>query len=276
MVCFLLIMCFGGISILIGKLPQSLPGAFICFCAGLIVTLILASPIEWIVHRHIYHSRRRILSRIYAIHMAHHMFPESRYVMRSRASRLSGPDSNPNMLPPSKFEKRFTFLVHLLFYLSLGSVLIWLPAWLLSSIWSYVAGIVVATVALSILFITVHDAIHRPGEHPLLASTTWYAFLNEHHHIHHVNAAVNLNSLLPLADWAFRTLTSSIDDEIAENRFQLRDHSKVENVQIKVQQKAVAIEVYPVATETRSEYSRPLVKQQLNNLSVVRPSYPTT
>ena len=66
------------------------------------------------------------------------------------------------------------------------------------------------------LFVVVHDTIHRPGSHRLVEAQPWFAFLDRHHFVHHVDPGANLNFLLPLADWLFGTLRTRLtDDELA-------------------------------------------------------------
>src|SRR5258708_19556065 len=77
----LLILFFGALSALVRVLPHDGIGAVSAFVAGLIVTPIIASPVEWLVHRYIYHRSFSVLRRIYAVHGAHHhlYFPTWRY-----------------------------------------------------------------------------------------------------------------------------------------------------------------------------------------------------
>jgi len=68
------------------------------------------------------------------------------------------------------------------------------------------------------LFIVVHDTIHRPGSHRVVEAQPWFAFLDRHHFVHHVDLGCNLNFLLPLADLLFGTLRTGLsDDEVARH-----------------------------------------------------------
>lgn len=99
--------------------------------------------------------------------------------------------------------------------MAIGVVAIWLPAWLVTGNVAFLAGIVVSSAVVSNLLIAVHDTIHRPGSHRLIEAQPWYAFLDRHHYIHHVDLGANLNFLLPLADWMFGTLRTRLEpDEI--------------------------------------------------------------
>lgn len=74
--------------------------------------------------------------------------------------------------------------------MAIGAVAIWLPAWLLTRNIAFIAGIVVSSAVVSNLFIAVHDTIHRPGSHRLIEAQPWYAFLDRHHYVHHVDLGV--------------------------------------------------------------------------------------
>jgi sterol desaturase/sphingolipid hydroxylase (fatty acid hydroxylase superfamily) len=77
----------------------------------------------------------------------------------------------------------------------------------------FCAGVGGAGVVLFSLFGKVHGTIHRPGTHPRLEAQPWFAFLERHHYIHHVDTEANENFLVPLADWLFGTLRRSITDQ---------------------------------------------------------------
>ena len=89
--------------------------------------------------------------------------------------------------------------------MTLGAIVIWLPAWLLTGDVSFLVGLVAASAVVSNLFVVVHDTIHRPGSHRIVEAQPWFAFLDRHHYIHHVALGTNLNFLLPLADLLFGT-----------------------------------------------------------------------
>jgi hypothetical protein len=196
------------LSITAGSLPTSLWGLVGAFTAGLVVTPVIASPIEWTVHRYVYHRSLGFLKRIYSIHLAHHhlYFPTWRYVTSGPAKRIPILDSGVSVPQASRSGNVATYLAHFAFYMVLGATLIWLPGWLLSRSVPFLVGSIVGTIVISDLFITVHDAIHRPGSHPLMERQRWFQFLDEHHYIHHVDTEANVNFLLPLADLLFGTL----------------------------------------------------------------------
>jgi hypothetical protein len=69
-----------------------------------------------------------------------------------------------------------------------------------------------ANAVIADLVVRVHDAIHYPDSHRWLQGWGWFHFLDRHHFIHHVDAAANVNFLLPLADWLFGTLRRSLTE----------------------------------------------------------------
>jgi hypothetical protein len=109
-------------------------------------------------------------------------------------------------------------LAHFSFYMTIGCVALWVPAWLMTHNVFFVAGLVLTSAVVSDLFVRVHDAIHYPGSYPWIQSQPWFAFLDRHHFIHHVDTEANVNFLLPLADWLLGTLRLSLNSsELAKH-----------------------------------------------------------
>jgi hypothetical protein len=211
----LLILLFGALSVLAKVLPYHAISIVVAFVAGLILTPIIASPIEWLVHRYIYHRSFTLLRRIYAVHLAHHhlYFPTWRYVTGGPARRIPILAKVVDVPQISRWKNAMTYFAHFVFYMTLGAGLIWLPMWLLSQSVPFLIGAILGTIVISNLFITVHDSIHRPGSHKIMETQTWFRFLDEHHYIHHVDTEANVNFLLPLADWLFGTLRRTLTNE---------------------------------------------------------------
>lgn len=189
----------------------------ISLLVGVSVVPLVASPIEWAVHRFVYHDRVVApLGAINTVHLAHHhaYFPTWRYVTRGPSRRL--PVRNGHVdVATSPTRNALIRLSHFVWYMSFGLVVIWLPAVLVTGNSWYLAGTVVGSAVVSNLFVVVHDTIHRPGSHRIIEAQPWYGFLDRHHFIHHVDLGSNLNFLLPLADWLFGTLrTEMTEDEI--------------------------------------------------------------
>jgi hypothetical protein len=215
-----LVLCAAGLFVLVRALPDTAPGNALAFAAGLVLTPLLASPFEWLVHRYVYH--RHVvpgLGRIYEIHHhSHHrvFFPTWRYVTDGPPRRIPILGGATAEVSAGGLDNAVTRSAHFCFYMVLGLLLIVWPAWLATRHGVFLAGVLVALVVVSNLFITVHDTIHRPGSHPLLEAQPWFRFLDDHHYIHHVDTEANVNFLLPLADWLFGTLRRSLTAEELE------------------------------------------------------------
>ena len=205
-----------GIALNVSVLPdRGVMSALVAVLLGLVVVPLVASPIEWFVHRFVYHAPVvRGLAAIFVVHTAHHhaYFPTWRYVTTGPARRLAirrrGPDIHRRATRNAGVR-----LAHFSWYMSFGAVLIWLPAWLVTRNAWFLAGIVVSSAVVSNLFIVVHDTIHRPGSHRVVEAQPWFAFLDRHHYVHHVDLGCNLNFLLPLADLLFGTLRTELTPE---------------------------------------------------------------
>jgi hypothetical protein len=207
----LLILAALGLTVaFVRALSPSPGGQLAAGLVGAVALLIAASPLEWLVHRYVYHRKVvSFLRRIYVIHQqGHHraLFPTWRYVTNGPVRRHPILAVSASALHTSPWRNALIRLCHFCFYMTIAAVCVWLPAWLLTGSVGFLAGAVLATVVVSDLFVRVHDAIHYPGLHPLLEAQGWFKFLEDHHYIHHVDTEANVNFLLPLADWLFGTL----------------------------------------------------------------------
>lgn len=194
--------------------------AVIAAVLGLALIPVIASPIEWFVHRFVYHEPVvKLLDAIFKVHTAHHyaFFPTWRYVTSGPPRRLSIRVRTP-YVHTSWWRNAGVRFSHFSWYMAIGAVVVWLPAWLVTRNVAFLAGLVVSSAVVSNLFIVVHDTIHRPGSHRIVEAQPWYAFLDRHHYVHHVDLGVNLNFLLPLADLLFGTLRRRLTpDELARH-----------------------------------------------------------
>ena len=129
----LLLLFFAATTLVVSVLPQSSAGIIVLFILGVVITPLLASPYEWIVHRFLYHRKSiTALNKIYQVHTAHHhlYFPPKKFIG----------DGNPQSIPlwgrsiarpyTSAAGNVLVYLVHFCFYCALAIFLIWLPAWL--------------------------------------------------------------------------------------------------------------------------------------------------
>jgi hypothetical protein len=187
---------------------------------GLLIVPLVASVLEWFVHRFVYHQAViPILSPIFTVHTAHHysFFPTWRYVTSGPARRLAITRRAPD-IHTSSARNAGVRLAHFGWYVTIGAVLIWLPCWLATENLAFLLGITVSSIVVSNLFIVVHDTIHRPGSHRSVEAQPWFGFLDRHHYVHHVDLGCNLNFLLPLADLLFGSRrTRMTEDEIARH-----------------------------------------------------------
>ena len=187
---------------------------------GLAIVPLVGSVLEWFVHRFVYHEAVvPILAPIFTVHTAHHysFFPTWRYITRGPARRLAITKRAPD-IHTSTARNAGVRLAHFGWYMAIGVVLVWIPAWLATGNLAFLIGIVISSIVVSNLFIVVHDTIHRPGSHRLVEAQPWFGFLDRHHYIHHVDLGANLNFLLPLADLLFGSLrTQMTQDEVARH-----------------------------------------------------------
>jgi hypothetical protein len=189
--------------------------AVLAAALGVVLIPLVASPLEWFVHRFVYHEAViRPLAVIFTVHTAHHYayFPPWRYVTGGPVRRLSIRKRSPDA-HVSRVRNAGVRLAHFSWYMAIGAVVIWLPAWLLTGDVPFLVGLVAASAVVSNLFVVVHDTIHRPGSHRIVEAQPWFAFLDRHHYIHHVALGTNLNFLLPLADLLFGTLRTQMTPE---------------------------------------------------------------
>jgi hypothetical protein len=220
------------LALLVSALPDGALATAVAFATGAVLTPALASPFEWVVHRHVYHRPQiPFLRRIYSVHLAHHhlYFPTHRYVTGGPPRRIPIVGGEVSEVCTSRWGNVFVRASHCAFYLALGLALICLPLWLLTANVALLLGSLLSLLVISNLFITVHDAIHRPHSHPLLQRQPWFRFLDEHHYIHHVDERANVNFLLPLADLLFGTLRRSLTER------ELREHGPRERAKARAQ-----------------------------------------
>ena len=218
----LMLAACAGILVSVRAVPYGVYSTPIALVGGVLFTLIPASIFEWLVHRYTYHRKRfRPLAQIYRIHhQGHHaaIFPTWRYTTNGTVRRH--PVSEPDILRlyPAGWRNMISKAAHFTFYMAIGFVFIWTPAWLLTSNQLFLVSIVVTSIIVSDLFVRVHDAIHYPGQFKFVETQPWYPFIDRHHFIHHVDMEANVNFLLPLADWCYGTLRTTLTPaEIAKH-----------------------------------------------------------
>jgi hypothetical protein len=219
--CLLVLAAAAAMVVAVRALPDGGAGAAVAAAAiGLAIIPLVASPLEWFVHRFVYHEAVfRPLAAIFTVHTAHHyaFFPTWRYTTAGPARRLSIRRRTPD-IHRSAVRNAGVRLAHFSWYMSIGAAVVWWPAWLLTRNGWFLAGVLVSSAVVSNLFIVVHDTIHRPRSHRIVEAQPWFPFLDRHHYIHHVSLGANLNFLLPLADLLFGTLRTQLTpEELAEH-----------------------------------------------------------
>lgn len=172
---------------------------------GFVYTFLVASMMEWIVHKYVYHNSFPILlQHIYKIHhIVHHchQFPTGKYTSTGPPKRVS----MDSKIQTNPYINRNIRLQHMGFYMSFALILVIIPSYLTYS-FSFTISTLFWSIVFSELFISVHDTIHRPGAHPLIEWQSWFSFINNHHWIHHIDNESNLNFLLPLFDLLVGTI----------------------------------------------------------------------
>jgi len=194
----------------------------VALIGGVFFTLIPASVYEWLVHRYVYHRKRfGPLAQIYRIHhQGHHarIFPTWRYTTNGPVRRHPVAEPDVSRLYPPGWRNLISKAAHFCFYMIIGLVFIWTPAWFLTGSLMFLGSIVVTSMVISDLFVRVHDAIHYPGQFRFVEAQPWFPFIDRHHFIHHVDLDANVNFLLPLADWCYGTLRTTLtESEIAKH-----------------------------------------------------------
>ena len=184
--------------------------------AGIISAFLIATVVEWTVHRYAMHKGKRIpIFRIATElhHKAHHWvhYTPNHYVNPEPINRPSVLASNKAELCQSKFVILLTTLSHATFYTVL-TIPILILAWLVTvNIWFTLSMVSMAGIFIY-LFIRVHDAVHHPGL-SWLERFNWFWFLDHHHYIHHIDNNANTNFLLPLTDLLMGTLRLELTNE---------------------------------------------------------------
>jgi len=206
---FLFVVC-AAICLAVRAVPDGVYSATVAVLGGVIFALIPASVLEWIVHRYVYHRRSfGPLAQIFRIHhQGHHaaIFPTWRYTTNGPVRRHPVSEPDVSRLYPPGWRNMLSKAAHFSFFMAIGAVFIWTPAWFLTRSPLFLASIAATSIVISDLFVRVHDAIHYPGQFKFVEAQPWYAFIDRHHFIHHVDMEANVNFLLPLADWCYGTL----------------------------------------------------------------------
>jgi hypothetical protein len=198
-----------------GESPSNL--AIVGLVAGaVIVIVLLGSFYEWIVHRYLYHgtSTLPVARSVHEIHTkGHHWhrFPPDRYVEGGQVERIPVFPSRPYEVTESAPIRYMAWFWQFALYLVVGTLFAFLPIWWITHNLVFTVAAVATALVEFYLFIRVHDVIHYPAGR-LMERFRWFQFLDRHHYVHHIHNMANVNFLLPLCDWLFGTLRTTIDE----------------------------------------------------------------
>ncbi|MCS5646234.1 MAG: hypothetical protein NZ838_08935, partial [Candidatus Marinimicrobia bacterium] len=162
---------------------------FFSSLAGVIAAFLIATIVEWTVHRFAMHKSKRLpLFRIATElhHKAHHWVHHTptRYVHHETGiTRPSVFSIDKTELCQTTLTRILTTASHAAFYTLLTAPIILIVWVVTANIW-FTASMVAAAAVFIYLFIRVHDAVHHPGL-SWLERFNWFWFLDHHHYIHH-------------------------------------------------------------------------------------------
>ena len=184
--------------------------------AGIISAFLIATIVEWVVHRFAMHKGNRFsLFRIATElhHKAHHWthVTPDRYLHSGPINRPSIFTDDKTKLCQNTFTRVLTTASHATFYSLLTAPIILFAWFMTANIW-FTSLMATAATVFIYLFIRVHDAVHHPGM-SWLEYFRWFWFLDHHHYIHHIDNDANNNFLLPLCDLLMGTLRLELTKE---------------------------------------------------------------
>ena len=184
---------------------------------GVVLSLLIGSIVEWVVHRLIMHRPSRVPGLRLAYehhHRAHHWinFPPDQYIQAGPVQYVPLWTGRLDRVATNRTAWAVTVGAHLAFYSVFAIVLVVLPAWLSSGNAAFAWSVTVTAVVVLFLFIHAHDAMHYPGLSPI-ERFSFFKWLDHHHYIHHIDTGANTNFLLPLGDLLFGTLRKTLTPE---------------------------------------------------------------
>lgn len=190
-------------------------GAILATVLGAVASAIFMGSVgEWLGHRFIMHRRWKpaLLRVIYDLHhRGHHFihFTPERYVHDGPINYIPVWPPQPEALCRSAASRWLSMSAQFVFYGSVALIVVLLPT-------AFAARNILFTIAFSatigieiVLFVRLHDAVHYPGQ-SWLERLPFFARLDRHHYIHHIDPRANTNFLLPLGDLLCGTLRRSV------------------------------------------------------------------
>lgn len=161
---------------------------------GTLIAILLASPIEWAIHRYVCHNGMSIFRWFREIHAEHHS--NGRHFEQPFASNPVFVDGLPRTFSKQKLRHYFS---RTSLYGLIGMAIICLPAGLISRNNFYIAGITVTVFVLSALATLLHEASHEITPKRLFGAR-WLITMWKRHQLHHLDPSKNLNLLNPIGD----------------------------------------------------------------------------
>jgi hypothetical protein len=194
--------------------PRSVGLLLITAAAGIVAAVLVGSAGEWFVHRFIMHRRwqPRLLRAIYDLHhVGHHFihFTPSRYIHDGPINYIPVWPPQPGALCRSAASRWVSMAAQFVFYLAVAVPVALIPTALGARNLYFFVPFTVTMAAELFLFVRLHDAVHYPGQ-SWLERFPLFGWLDHHHYIHHIDTRANTNFLLPLGDWLFGTLRTSV------------------------------------------------------------------
>jgi len=193
---------------------------------GVLFAISASSLGEWLVHGVLYHRGVRGWEAVRRIHHhGHHfaLFPPRKYrktegyaFMRIRAPLL------PFRMADNSFDNLYTKLGQVALHLFAGLFLIVAPALVFASA-TFALTSTLTLVAISYLLAHVHGVMHTRRDR-WLERQRWFAWLDRHHYIHHVDPTANINFLLPLCDFVLGTRKAALTAEEERRHGAYRPH----------------------------------------------------
>jgi len=164
---------------------------FLCQGIALLATILYGSFFEWTLHRNVMH-RKTWISYPFELHaMIHHKMFRHDETFHAQ---------NEDM------KHHVTFVPRDYLLLLLVNLPVFAAVELVIQVPVILGGLVACLLYLA-AFDTLHWAFHVPNQR-FFERFGWYVWLKQHHLLHHRYQNRNLNVVLPIADFVFRTRVS--------------------------------------------------------------------
>ena len=162
--------------------------SLVIFLSAFVLSFCFGSLVEWFVHKELMHSVQYMKT------------PHLRHAVEHHAERKA---------PGKYYAKADELKEYHLFETSFMPALWILHAPLFGAAYYFFGmaaclGVAAGTGLYVIAYESLHWYMHCPDKF-IFRDTRWFAFLSEHHRLHHNKASINYNVVFPLGDIVFRT-----------------------------------------------------------------------